>query len=156
MDCGFILHVPGFNLKSLFRLRKRWSQLWEYWVSLQSTLRRLRSFIIFSHFFIKDIPCFSKKASYCWQPKLASTVTQFDIFKIASKIMKFLFLVQISLNLQLKFVFMLNADMCYMQANTWCLHPMLQVLHVLPRHVCIKSWISHGGWILHILYLIFL
>jgi len=30
MDCGFILHVPGFNLKSLFGLRKRWSQLWEY------------------------------------------------------------------------------------------------------------------------------
>ena len=147
MDCGFILHVPGFNLKSLFRLRKRWSQLWEYWVSLQSTLRRLRSLFefFFTVFFIKHIPCFSKKQ-----------VTQFDIFKVASKMMKFQFLVQISLNLQLKFVFMLNADMCYMQANTWCLHPMLQVLHVLPRNVCIKSWISHGGWILHILYLIFL
>ena len=28
-DCGFMLHVPGFSLKSLFRLRRLWSQLWE-------------------------------------------------------------------------------------------------------------------------------
>jgi hypothetical protein len=65
--------VPGFNLKSLFQLRRQWNQLWEYWVFLQSTSRRLRSFID-----LNDIHCFAIKQ-----------ITQFDIliFTIASKML---------------------------------------------------------------------
>jgi hypothetical protein len=40
---------------------------------------------------------------------------------------------------------MFTADMRYMQADAWCLHPVLEMLYLLPYNVCSKSRISHGG-----------
>lgn len=32
-----------------------------------------------------------------------------------------------------------------MQTNTRLVHSVLQVFYVLPRHVCLSSWLQNGG-----------
>jgi uncharacterized membrane protein len=40
--------------------------------------------------------------------------------------------------------------MCNMQAGSWGLHPVLQLLYLLSCNVCVKSRISHGGRLLFV------
>lgn len=37
------------------------------------------------------------------------------------------------------------SDLCYLQANTWFVHTVLQMFHLFPCHVCIKGWLPNGG-----------